>query len=108
MALRREHVHAALSNLPHPRAQVRRLMEEDNRKRRRAARKDFQDGVRDLAAFVRKRDPRVAAWRAAEDARRAERAAAEEQRRAPHACLSLSAMLYSSSSFCFACMHCVV
>ncbi len=58
-------------------------MEEDNKKRRRAARKEFQDTVRDLAAFVRKRDPRVAAWRAAEEAVKAERAAAEQRRCAP-------------------------
>lgn len=70
--------HARLDVVPP--AQVRRLMEEDNRKRRRGAKKDYQDAVRDLAAFVRKRDPRVAAWRAAEEARRAEKAAADEQR----------------------------
>ena len=60
--------------------QVRRLMDDDNKKRRRAAKKDFQDTVRDLAAFARKRDPRVAAWRAAEEAVKAQRAAEAEQR----------------------------
>jgi hypothetical protein len=83
--------------------QVRRLMEEDNRKRRKAARKDFQDGARDLAAFVRKRDPRVSAWRAADDARRAERAAADERRRARFAALHACSVL-----LCMHCMHCIV
>lgn len=39
--------------------QVRRRMEEENRKARKAARRDFNDNVRELASFVRRRDKRV-------------------------------------------------
>jgi hypothetical protein len=35
-------------------------MEEENRKLRKAARRDYMDNVRELVAFVRKRDKRVA------------------------------------------------
>lgn len=41
--------------------QVRRLMEEENRKARKAKRRDFNETVRELVAFVRKRDKRIAA-----------------------------------------------
>lgn len=41
--------------------QVRRLMEEENQKKRKAARRAYNDTVRELTAFVRKRDKRVAA-----------------------------------------------
>ncbi len=41
--------------------QVRRLMEDENAKRRKAARRNYNDAVRELAAFVRKRDKRVIA-----------------------------------------------
>jgi DnaJ family protein A protein 5 len=44
-----------------PNRKVRRLMEDDNRKRRAKARREFNETVRELAAFVRKRDKRVAA-----------------------------------------------
>ena len=37
-------------------------MEEENRKLRKAKRREFNDTVRELAAFVRKRDKRVAAY----------------------------------------------
>lgn len=53
-------------SLPHACAplagQVRRKMEDENRKARRAARRDFHDNVRELVAFVRKRDKRVAVF----------------------------------------------
>ena len=42
--------------------QVRRLMEEENKKARKGKRKEFNETVRELAAFVRKRDKRVAAY----------------------------------------------
>ncbi len=45
-----------------PDRRVRRLMEKDNKKTRDAARRDLNDTVRSLVAFVRKRDPRVKAW----------------------------------------------
>lgn len=42
-------------------AQVRRLIEEENSKRRKALRRHYNETVRELAAFVRKRDKRVLA-----------------------------------------------
>ena len=59
-----------------PNRKVRRLMEDDNRKRRAKARREFNETVRELAAFVRKRDKRVAA--AAADAARAKAAREQE------------------------------
>ncbi|EGN98998.1 hypothetical protein SERLA73DRAFT_34694, partial [Serpula lacrymans var. lacrymans S7.3] len=41
-----------------PDRRVRRLMEKDNKKAREDARREFNDTVRSLALFVRKRDPR--------------------------------------------------
>ncbi|KAK7051093.1 hypothetical protein VNI00_005205 [Paramarasmius palmivorus] len=41
-----------------PSRQVRRLMEKDNKKARDEARKEYNDTVRSLAKFLRKRDPR--------------------------------------------------
>ncbi len=41
--------------------QVRRLIEEENQKRRKALRRHYNETVRELAAFVRKRDKRVLA-----------------------------------------------
>jgi DnaJ family protein A protein 5 len=55
-------------------------MEEDNNKRRKAARREFQDNVRALVAFVRKRDARVTAWAEQEERKRLERDAAEKLR----------------------------
>lgn len=42
-----------------PNREVRRLMEKDNKKARAAVRKEFISTVRELAAFAKKRDPRV-------------------------------------------------
>lgn len=58
-------------------------MEEDNKKRRRGARREFQENVRSLVAFVRKRDRRVAAWQQQEEIQKQQRLAAEEQRSVP-------------------------
>ncbi|ETS85471.1 hypothetical protein PFICI_03496 [Pestalotiopsis fici W106-1] len=41
-----------------PDRRVRRLMEKENKQLREEARRDFNDAVRSLVAFVRKRDPR--------------------------------------------------
>ncbi|KAF5367046.1 hypothetical protein D9758_004051 [Tetrapyrgos nigripes] len=41
-----------------PDRRVRRLMEKDNKKVREDARRDYNDTVRSLAKFIRKRDPR--------------------------------------------------
>ena len=42
-----------------PNRQIRRLMEKDNEKLRKLARKKYIDTIRQLAAFAKKRDPRV-------------------------------------------------
>jgi DnaJ family protein A protein 5 len=42
-------------------AQVRRLMEDENKKARKAERSKFIETVRELAVFIQKRDKRVAA-----------------------------------------------
>ena len=42
-----------------PNRKVRRLMEEENKKVKKQAKKEFNDLVRDLAAFAKKRDRRV-------------------------------------------------
>ena len=60
--------------------QVRRLMEDDNNKHRRAARREFQENVRALVAFVRKRDARVSAWMEQEEIKKTEHKAAEARR----------------------------
>ena len=57
-------------------------MEEDNKKKRNKAKKEFNETVRALSAFVRKRDKRAIAAAAAAAARRAAAAEAEAQRRA--------------------------
>lgn len=64
--------------------QVRRAMEQENKKARAAAKKEFNAEVRQLVKFVEKRDPRVAAHRkqqARESAEKAQREAAEKERR---------------------------
>jgi len=43
-----------------PNRQTRRLMEQENKKARQAAKKEFNAEVRQLVAFVQRRDPRVA------------------------------------------------
>jgi hypothetical protein len=55
-------------------------MEEDNKKRRKAARREFQDNVRSLVAFVRKRDRRVAAWQQEQEKLQQQSRAKEERR----------------------------
>ncbi|KAF5382061.1 hypothetical protein D9615_004223 [Tricholomella constricta] len=44
-----------------PDRRVRRLMEKDNKKARDDARRDYNDTIRSLAKFIRKRDPRYKA-----------------------------------------------
>lgn len=78
----RWHGHGAMSHATHiTQQQYRRAMEADNAKRRKAERREFNENVRALAAFVKKRDKRVAAHQAAEAVRRAERAAEEAAKR---------------------------
>ncbi|EPQ30548.1 uncharacterized protein PFL1_02073 [Pseudozyma flocculosa PF-1] len=45
-----------------PERRVKRWMEKENKKGRDAARREYNDTIRSLAAFVRKRDPRYKAW----------------------------------------------
>lgn len=44
-----------------PNRRVRRLMEDDNRKARKAAKKEYNNDILQLVAFVKRRDPRVKA-----------------------------------------------
>ena len=74
-------------------------MEEDNKKRRRGARREFQENVRSLVEFVRKRDRRVAAWQQQEELNKEQRLAAEAQRCAPHLSPSLE---MPAGAFCAA------
>ncbi|KAF2278295.1 DnaJ-domain-containing protein [Westerdykella ornata] len=63
-----------------PDRRVRRLMEKENLKLREAGVREFNDAVRTLVAFVRKRDPRYTPNRQDADERaRAQRASAKEQ-----------------------------
>jgi DnaJ family protein A protein 5 len=64
-----------------PNRQVRRAMDAENEKLRRAARREYNEGVRELVAFLRKRDKRVAAHQLEEARRRQERQDAEAARR---------------------------
>ncbi|XP_055388397.1 dnaJ homolog subfamily C member 21-like [Condylostylus longicornis] len=59
---------------------VRRQMEAENKKKRKDARKEFNDSVRALLEFVKKRDPRLAAVRI-EKANEARRVAEEKARK---------------------------
>ncbi|KAK9822025.1 hypothetical protein WJX74_001541 [Apatococcus lobatus] len=52
---------------------VRRMMEDENKKHRKAMRKEFNETVRELVAFVRKRDKRVIAHQAEEARIRADK-----------------------------------
>ena len=45
-----------------PDRRIKRLMEKENKRDRDTARREYNDTVRSLAAFLRKRDPRVKAW----------------------------------------------
>jgi len=64
--------------------QVRRAMEQENKKARQAAKKAFNAEVRQLARFAQKRDPRVVAHQkqqAKESADKAQREIAEKERK---------------------------
>ena len=64
-----------------PNRKIRRLMEQENEKKRKAARKEYNEGVRALVDFLKKRDKRVAAHQVEEAKRRQEREAADAARR---------------------------
>lgn len=65
-----------------PDRRIRRAMEKENKKLRDSARREFNETVRNLAAFVRKRDPRVKAYetRKREDAEVKQSEIKEKQR----------------------------
>ena len=63
-----------------PNRRVRRAMEQENEKKRKVARKEYNEGVRALIDFVRKRDKRVAAHQVEEAKRRTEREEAQQAR----------------------------
>lgn len=63
-----------------PNRKVRRAMDQENDKARKAARREYNEGVRGLVEFLRKRDKRVAAHQVEEARRREERASAEAAR----------------------------
>ncbi|KAI9104679.1 hypothetical protein DFS34DRAFT_207081 [Phlyctochytrium arcticum] len=65
-----------------PDRRVRRLMEKDNKRARDLARREFNDAVRNLAAFIRKRDPRYKLWKEKQEVMTKEKADAENKRRA--------------------------
>lgn len=54
-----------------PNREVRRLMEKENKKERVKLKKEFNDTVRQLVAYVKKRDPRVAHRKKEEEALKA-------------------------------------
>ncbi|KAI9005922.1 hypothetical protein BC832DRAFT_620814 [Gaertneriomyces semiglobifer] len=64
-----------------PDRRIRRLMEKDNKKARETARREFNDAVRSLAHFVRKRDPRYKSFKEDEEKNAESRKAQERQRR---------------------------
>jgi DnaJ homolog subfamily A member 5 len=63
-----------------PNRRVRRAMEQENEKSRRAARREYNEGVRGLVEFLRKRDKRVAAHQVEVAKARQEREEAEKAR----------------------------
>lgn len=63
-----------------PNRRVRRVIERENEKQIKAARKEYNEGVRMLVEFVKKRDKRVVAHQAQEAKQRMERQAAEQKR----------------------------
>ncbi|WFD22069.1 hypothetical protein MEQU1_000731 [Malassezia equina] len=67
-----------------PDRRVKRLMEKDNKRARDAARREYNDAIRGLASFLRRRDPRFKAYQAQQQAgvSAAAQAEREEWRRA--------------------------
>ncbi|CEP13271.1 hypothetical protein [Parasitella parasitica] len=63
-----------------PSRYIRRQMEKENKKARDTGRREYNDTVRNLAEFVRKRDPRVKTF-IAEEQKRKEAVAAEQKAR---------------------------
>ncbi|KAI9302941.1 hypothetical protein BJ944DRAFT_166328 [Cunninghamella echinulata] len=57
---------------------VRRAMEKENKKARDVGRKEYNDTIRSLATFLKKRDPRMKAYQEEEQKRREEAAAQQK------------------------------
>ena len=64
-----------------PNRKVRRLMEEENKKVKKQAKREFNDLVRDLVAFVKKRDKRVTERQKEEAERKAQKKKELDERR---------------------------
>ncbi|XP_038068653.1 dnaJ homolog subfamily C member 21-like [Patiria miniata] len=64
-----------------PNRRVARLMEKDNKKLRDAAKKEWNEEIRALVSFVRKRDKRVQAYRKRLEEKNAERARLDAEKR---------------------------
>ncbi|XP_033636350.1 dnaJ homolog subfamily C member 21-like [Asterias rubens] len=64
-----------------PNRRIARLMEKDNKKLRDAAKKEWNEEVRALVSFVRKRDQRVQAYRKLLEEKNAERARLDAEKR---------------------------
>lgn len=66
-----------------PDRRVKRLMEKENKRAREQARREYNDAIRGLAAFIRRRDPRYKAFQAQQQAAHSAEAQAElaEKRR---------------------------
>lgn len=67
-----------------PVGQARKKWSSENTKKRNAAKKEFNELVRELARFVRKKDKRVVAHKVEEAKLRAEKQQAEELRYVPN------------------------
>lgn len=50
-----------------PDRRVKRLMEKENKRAREVGKREYNDTIRALAAFIRKRDPRYKAWQEAQE-----------------------------------------
>ncbi|KAI3628266.1 hypothetical protein GLX27_000032 [Malassezia furfur] len=60
---------------------VKRLMEKDNKRARDAARREYNEAIRSLAVFIRRRDPRYKAYQAAQSEATSAAATAEAEKR---------------------------
>lgn len=58
-------------------------MEEDNKKERKGIKRSHNDAVRELVAFVRKRDKRLAAHQSSEARKKLQREEEQKQRSMP-------------------------
>ena len=62
-----------------PNRRVRRLMEDDNKKQRKAAKKEYNNDILQLVAFVKRRDPRVKAKKEEQEREKREKTAKQKQ-----------------------------